>query len=50
MRFNDAAELDRTLDWLDENTDGKPYGVDVVMPMTVPTEGTSVDLQSMIPA
>ena len=49
VRFNDADELDRTLDWLDENTDGKPYGVDVVMPMTVPTEGTSVDLQSMIP-
>ena len=49
VRFNDASELDSTLDWLDENTDGKPYGVDVVMPMTVPTEGTSVDLQSMIP-
>ena len=49
VRFNEAAELDRTLDWLDDNTDGKPYGVDVVMPMTVPTEGTSVDLQAMIP-
>lgn len=49
VRFNEAAELDRTLDWLDANTDGKPYGVDVVMPMAVPTEGTSVDLQAMIP-
>lgn len=49
VRFNDTEELDRTLDWMDENTDGKPYGVDVVMPMTVPTEGTSLDLGAMIP-
>ncbi len=49
VRFNDPAELDRALTWLDDNTDGKPYGVDVVMPMTVPTEGSSVDLKSMIP-
>lgn len=49
VRFNDAEELDRTLDWLDDNTDGKPYGVDVVMPMKIPTEGKSVDLQAMIP-
>ncbi|MFC5729809.1 MULTISPECIES: NAD(P)H-dependent flavin oxidoreductase [Nocardioides] len=49
VRFNDADDLDRTLDWLDENTDGKPYGVDVVMPMKIPTEGTSIDLKAMIP-
>ncbi|WP_067433130.1 NAD(P)H-dependent flavin oxidoreductase [Nocardioides jensenii] len=49
VRFNDADELDRTLDWLDDNTDGKPYGVDVVMPMKVPTEGTAIDLTAMIP-
>lgn len=49
VRFNEPEELDRTLDWLDENTDGKPYGVDVVMPMKVPTEGKAVDLQTMIP-
>ncbi|MBO9520904.1 MAG: nitronate monooxygenase [Nocardioidaceae bacterium] len=49
VRFNDAAELDETLTWMDENTDGKPYGVDVVMPMKIPTEGTSVDLKAMIP-
>jgi NAD(P)H-dependent flavin oxidoreductase YrpB (nitropropane dioxygenase family) len=49
VRFNDAEELDETLDWLDDNTDGKPYGVDVVMPMKIPTEGTSVDLKAMIP-
>ena len=49
VRFNEPEELDRTLDWLDENTDGKPYGVDVVMPMNIPTEGTSGDLKAMIP-
>lgn len=49
VRFNDADELDQTLTWLDDNTDGAPYGVDVVMPMKVPTEGTSHDLGAMIP-
>lgn len=49
VRFNDPDELDRTLTWLDDNTDGKPYGVDVVMPMKVPTEGKAVDLKAMIP-
>ncbi|HET9498911.1 MAG TPA: nitronate monooxygenase [Marmoricola sp.] len=49
VRFNDADELDRTLTWLDDNTDGKPYGVDVVMPMKVPTEGSAGDLSAMIP-
>ena len=34
---------------MDDNTDGKPYGVDVVMPMKIPTEGTSTDLSTYIP-
>lgn len=50
VRFNDADELDAVLDWMDANTDGKPYGVDIVMPAKVPTEGTSLDLDAMIPA
>jgi NAD(P)H-dependent flavin oxidoreductase YrpB (nitropropane dioxygenase family) len=49
VRFNDAEELDAVLDWMDENTDGKPYGVDIVMPAKVPTEGTSTDLSQYIP-
>jgi NAD(P)H-dependent flavin oxidoreductase YrpB (nitropropane dioxygenase family) len=49
VRFNDPDELDQTLTWLDDHTDGKPYGVDVVMPMKMPTEGKSVDLEAMIP-
>ena len=40
VRFNDAEELDSVLNWMDENTDGKPYGVDIVMPAKIPTEGT----------
>jgi len=50
VRYNDPAELDRALHWMDEHTDGRPYGVDIVMPATVPTEGTPVDLGTLIPA
>ncbi|HEY6313297.1 MAG TPA: nitronate monooxygenase family protein [Streptosporangiaceae bacterium] len=50
VRFNDPAELDTTLDWMDANTGGRPYGIDVVMPARVPTEGTAVDLNQLIPA
>jgi NAD(P)H-dependent flavin oxidoreductase YrpB (nitropropane dioxygenase family) len=49
VRFNDPAELDAALTWMDENTDGRPYGVDVVMPAKIPTEGTAVDLDALIP-
>jgi NAD(P)H-dependent flavin oxidoreductase YrpB (nitropropane dioxygenase family) len=49
VRFNDAAELAKVLDWMDVNTDGKPYGVDIVMPAKVPTEGKAIDLDKLIP-
>ncbi|NIH79563.1 NAD(P)H-dependent flavin oxidoreductase [Amycolatopsis viridis] len=49
VRFNDADELDRVLDWMDANTDGRPYGVDVVMPAKIPAEGAAVDLARLIP-
>ncbi len=49
VRFNDAAELDKVLTWMDENTEGKPYGVDIVMPAKIPAEGTQVDLAKLIP-
>lgn len=49
VRFNQADDLESVLCWMDANTDGKPYGVDVVMPAKVPTEGTSVDINSYIP-
>ena len=50
MRFNDAAELDKVLDWMDGATDGRPYGIDVVMPQKVPAEGAAIDLNQLIPA
>ena len=49
VRFNDPEELDAVLGWMDANTGGRPYGVDVVMPAKVPTEGAAVDLDKMIP-
>ncbi len=49
VRFNDAEELEKTLRWMDENTEGRPYGVDVVMPMKMPTEGAATDLRELIP-
>ena len=49
VRFNDPAELDATLDWMDASTGGRPYGIDVVMPARVPAEGGTQDLDQMIP-
>ena len=49
VRFNDPAELDATLDWMDAHTGGRPYGIDVVMPARVPAEGTARDLDQLIP-
>jgi NAD(P)H-dependent flavin oxidoreductase YrpB (nitropropane dioxygenase family) len=49
VRFNEADELDAVLSWMDENTGGSPYGVDIVMPTKVPTEGTPTDLDQYIP-
>ena len=49
VRVNEADDLEDVLHWMDENTDGKPYGVDVVMPAKIPTEGTAVDIDKLIP-
>ncbi len=50
VRFNDAGEMAKVLDWMDASTDGRPYGVDVVMPATIPAEGAAIDLSQLIPA
>jgi NAD(P)H-dependent flavin oxidoreductase YrpB (nitropropane dioxygenase family) len=50
VRFNDPAELDQVLDWMDASTGGRPYGIDVVMPARVPAEGAPADLGQLIPA
>ena len=49
VRFNQPDELDAALCWMDENAGGNPYGVDVVMPAKVPTEGTAVDIDKLVP-
>jgi NAD(P)H-dependent flavin oxidoreductase YrpB (nitropropane dioxygenase family) len=49
VRFNDPAELDQTLAWMDRSTGGRPYGIDVVMPAAVPAEGAAKDLDKLIP-
>ena len=49
VRFNDPAELEAALDWMDSSTDGRPYGIDVVMPARVPAEGAARDLEQFIP-
>src|SRR5216683_4504287 len=50
VRYNDADELEAALTWMDANTGGRHYGVDVVMPGKVPAEGSQVDLGQLIPA
>src|SRR6266852_9005142 len=50
VRYNDAGALEAALTWMDANTDGRPDGVDVVMPEKVPAEGSQVDLSRLIPA
>jgi NAD(P)H-dependent flavin oxidoreductase YrpB (nitropropane dioxygenase family) len=49
VRFNDPAELDKALTWMDSSTGGRPYGIDVVMPARVPAEGAARDLDQLIP-
>ncbi|MFM9035739.1 MAG: NAD(P)H-dependent flavin oxidoreductase [Mycobacterium sp.] len=49
VRFNEPDELESVLSWMDDNTLGKPYGVDVVMPATMPTEGSTLDIGRLIP-
>ncbi|BBY57897.1 NAD(P)H-dependent flavin oxidoreductase [Mycolicibacterium sarraceniae] len=48
VRFNHPDDLEAVLQWMDANTDGKPYGVDVVMPAKAPTEGTAVDIDKLV--
>src|ERR1700733_9401390 len=49
VRFNGPDDLDAVLRWMDGNTGGRPYGVDVVMPQKVPTEGAAGELTELIP-
>jgi len=47
-----AEQLELELKWIDEHVDGKPYGVDIVMPASSVTAGQDVTkemLEKMIP-
>ncbi|MCB5182601.1 NAD(P)H-dependent flavin oxidoreductase [Streptomyces antimicrobicus] len=51
VRYADPDELARDLDWMQDHTDGKPYGLDVVMPAKKAVDGISeADIEAMIPA
>ena len=42
-----TEELEMELDWIDEHVDGKPYGVDVVMPASYAGQGGDLDPDRM---
>ncbi|MFD3970425.1 NAD(P)H-dependent flavin oxidoreductase [Streptomyces cyaneofuscatus] len=50
VRYTDPQELARDLDRLDKLADGKPYGLDVVMPAKKVEGVTEADVEAMIPA
>ncbi|MFJ1929468.1 MULTISPECIES: NAD(P)H-dependent flavin oxidoreductase [unclassified Streptomyces] len=50
VRYTAPDELARDLDWMQEHTDGKPYGLDVVMPAKKVEGVSEADVEAMIPA
>ncbi|MFH8609801.1 NAD(P)H-dependent flavin oxidoreductase [Streptomyces sp. NPDC018029] len=54
VRYTEPDELARDLDWIEEHVDGRPYGLDVVMPAkkVEAQDGralTEADVEAMIP-
>lgn len=49
IRYTKAEELEEALQWMDANVDGKPYGLDIVMPMKYVGNDDVGDAESMIP-
>ncbi|MER6143393.1 nitronate monooxygenase family protein [Streptomyces sparsogenes] len=49
VRYGAPEELARDLDWVQAHTDGKPYGLDVVMPAKKVEGVTEADIEAMIP-
>ncbi|WP_327358569.1 nitronate monooxygenase [Streptomyces sp. NBC_01304] len=50
VRYTAPDDLKRDLDWMQEHTDGKPYGLDVVMPAKKVEGVSEADVEAMIPA
>jgi len=42
------GKLEAELSWIDENVDGKPYGVDLIVPMTMEAKGREVSREDAI--
>ncbi|MFJ2742351.1 nitronate monooxygenase [Streptomyces sp. NPDC087440] len=49
VRYTAPDDLARDLDWLEAHTDGKPYGLDVVMPAKKVEGVTEAEVEAMIP-
>ncbi|MDN3262158.1 nitronate monooxygenase family protein [Streptomyces sp. CSDS2] len=49
VRYTAPDDLERDLDWLDAHADGRPYGLDVVMPAKKVEGVTEADVEAMIP-
>ena len=49
VRFNNIEDLEEALDYMEANTDGKPWGLDIVMPMKYVGNDNMDDLGDMIP-
>jgi NAD(P)H-dependent flavin oxidoreductase YrpB (nitropropane dioxygenase family) len=49
VRYTAPDDLRRDLDWLDAHVDGRPYGLDVVMPARKVEGVTEADVEAMIP-
>lgn len=49
VRYTAPDDLARDLDWMQEHTDGLPYGLDVVMPAKKVEGLTEAEVEAMIP-
>ncbi|MBA2947517.1 nitronate monooxygenase [Streptomyces himalayensis] len=49
VRYTAPDELKRDLDWIEAHVEGKPYGLDVVMPAKKVEGVTEADVEAMIP-
>jgi NAD(P)H-dependent flavin oxidoreductase YrpB (nitropropane dioxygenase family) len=49
VRYTAPDDLKRDLDWVDAHVDGRPYGLDVVMPAKKVEGVTEADVEAMIP-
>ncbi|MEV0173630.1 nitronate monooxygenase family protein [Streptomyces sp. NPDC050803] len=50
VRYTAPDDLKRDLDWIEAHIDGRPYGLDVVMPAKKVEGVSEADVEAMIPA